>query len=132
MHADTSCTMRVLASAGAPRPVWGSPVLTFFDPAEGNPACCDPAAVRLPRSRAGLGDPGRPIASFMFLGPTGVGKTELAKALAAYLFNTGGVLRLDCGLCMPLCTSTAACSVVLASRARGSGSSSLGVLVHWC
>ena len=40
-------------------------------------------------SRAGLGDPARPIASFMFLGPTGVGKTELAKALAAYLFNTG-------------------------------------------
>jgi ATP-dependent Clp protease ATP-binding subunit ClpA len=36
-----------------------------------------------------MGDPGRPIASFMFLGPTGVGKTELAKALAAYLFNTG-------------------------------------------
>ena len=40
------------------------------------------------RSRAGLGDPQRPIASFMFLGPTGVGKTELAKALAEYLFNT--------------------------------------------
>ena len=39
-----------------------------------------------------MGDPGRPIASFMFLGPTGVGKTELAKALAAYLFNTGGDL----------------------------------------
>ena len=40
------------------------------------------------RSRAGMGDPNRPIASFMFLGPTGVGKTELAKALAEYLFNT--------------------------------------------
>lgn len=40
------------------------------------------------RSRAGLSDPNRPIASFMFLGPTGVGKTELAKALAAFLFNT--------------------------------------------
>ncbi|PLZ51086.1 ATP-dependent chaperone ClpB, partial [Fischerella thermalis WC441] len=38
------------------------------------------------RSRAGLADPNRPIASFIFLGPTGVGKTELAKALAAYLF----------------------------------------------
>lgn len=38
--------------------------------------------------RAGLSDPNRPIASFMFLGPTGVGKTELAKALADYLFNT--------------------------------------------
>ena len=40
------------------------------------------------RSRAGMSDPNRPIASFMFLGPTGVGKTELAKALANYLFNT--------------------------------------------
>ncbi|KAK3236662.1 Chaperone protein ClpB3, chloroplastic [Cymbomonas tetramitiformis] len=40
------------------------------------------------RSRAGLSDPDRPIASFMFLGPTGVGKTELAKALASFLFNT--------------------------------------------
>jgi ATP-dependent Clp protease ATP-binding subunit ClpA len=40
------------------------------------------------RSRAGLADPQRPIASFMFLGPTGVGKTELAKSLAAFLFNT--------------------------------------------
>lgn len=40
------------------------------------------------RSRAGLSDPNRPIASFMFLGPTGVGKTELAKALASNLFNT--------------------------------------------
>ena len=39
------------------------------------------------RSRAGLQDPKRPIASFIFLGPTGVGKTELAKALAEYLFN---------------------------------------------
>ena len=39
------------------------------------------------RSRAGLQDPKRPIASFIFLGTTGVGKTELAKALAEYLFN---------------------------------------------
>src|SRR3954452_3395206 len=39
------------------------------------------------RSRAGLGDPGRPIGSFLFLGPTGVGKTELARALAAALFG---------------------------------------------
>jgi len=39
------------------------------------------------RSRAGLQDPRRPIGSFIFLGPTGVGKTELAKALADYLFN---------------------------------------------
>ncbi|QUS55574.1 ATP-dependent chaperone ClpB [Pseudovibrio brasiliensis] len=39
------------------------------------------------RSRAGLQDPNRPIGSFMFLGPTGVGKTELTKALASYLFD---------------------------------------------
>lgn len=39
------------------------------------------------RSRAGLGDPNKPIGSFLFLGTTGVGKTELAKALASYLFN---------------------------------------------
>jgi ATP-dependent Clp protease ATP-binding subunit ClpB len=39
------------------------------------------------RSRAGLGDPNRPIGSFLFLGPTGVGKTELSKALADFLFN---------------------------------------------
>ncbi|EFJ23880.1 hypothetical protein SELMODRAFT_174539 [Selaginella moellendorffii] len=48
------------------------------------------------RSRAGLSDPNRPIASFMFMGPTGVGKTELAKALAAYLFNTEeALIRID-------------------------------------
>ncbi|MCC5637439.1 ATP-dependent chaperone ClpB [Nostoc sp. CHAB 5844] len=48
------------------------------------------------RSRAGLADPNRPIASFVFLGPTGVGKTELAKALAAYMFDTEEALvRID-------------------------------------
>ncbi|XP_054818818.1 chaperone protein ClpB4, mitochondrial [Prosopis cineraria] len=48
------------------------------------------------RSRAGLSDPKRPIASFMFMGPTGVGKTELAKALADYLFNTeNALIRID-------------------------------------
>ena len=39
------------------------------------------------RARAGLQDPNRPIGSFLFLGPTGVGKTELAKALAEFLFD---------------------------------------------
>src|SRR5690606_17200012 len=39
------------------------------------------------RARAGLQDPNRPIGSFMFLGPTGVGKTELTKALASFLFD---------------------------------------------
>ncbi|WP_259014725.1 ATP-dependent chaperone ClpB [Emticicia fluvialis] len=48
------------------------------------------------RSRAGLQDPKRPIGSFLFLGPTGVGKTELAKALAQYLFNDDNALvRID-------------------------------------
>jgi ATP-dependent Clp protease ATP-binding subunit ClpB len=48
------------------------------------------------RSRAGLADPNRPIASFIFLGPTGVGKTELAKALAAFLFDTDeAIVRID-------------------------------------
>jgi ATP-dependent Clp protease ATP-binding subunit ClpB len=48
------------------------------------------------RSRAGLSDPDRPIGSFIFLGPTGVGKTELARALAAYLFDDErNMVRLD-------------------------------------
>ena len=48
------------------------------------------------RSRAGLQDPNRPIGSFMFLGPTGVGKTELAKALAEFLFDDEtAILRID-------------------------------------
>ncbi|MGH8224762.1 MAG: ATP-dependent chaperone ClpB, partial [Gammaproteobacteria bacterium] len=48
------------------------------------------------RSRAGLGDPNRPNGSFLFLGPTGVGKTELCKALAAFLFDTEeAMVRID-------------------------------------
>ena len=48
------------------------------------------------RSRAGLADPNRPLASLIFLGPTGVGKTELAKALAAFLFDTeDAMVRID-------------------------------------
>jgi ATP-dependent Clp protease ATP-binding subunit ClpB len=48
------------------------------------------------RSRAGLGDPSRPYGSFMFLGPTGVGKTELCKALANFLFDTEeSMIRID-------------------------------------
>jgi ATP-dependent Clp protease ATP-binding subunit ClpB len=48
------------------------------------------------RSRAGLSDPKRPIGSFLFLGPTGVGKTELTKALANFLFDTDdAMVRLD-------------------------------------
>ena len=48
------------------------------------------------RNRAGLSDPDKPIGSFLFLGPTGVGKTELAKALAEYLFDTErAMVRID-------------------------------------
>ncbi|MCM8805678.1 MAG: ATP-dependent chaperone ClpB [Candidatus Omnitrophica bacterium] len=48
------------------------------------------------RNRAGLSDPKRPIGSFIFLGPTGVGKTELAKALAEFLFNDeNAIVRID-------------------------------------
>jgi ATP-dependent Clp protease ATP-binding subunit ClpB len=53
-------------------------------------------ATAVRRSRAGLQDPNRPMGSFMFLGPTGVGKTELTKALAEYLFdNEAAMVRLD-------------------------------------
>jgi len=48
------------------------------------------------RNRAGLGDPNRPIGTFLFLGPTGVGKTELSKALADFLFNDpNAMVRID-------------------------------------
>ena len=48
------------------------------------------------RNRAGLSDPNKPIGSFLFLGPTGVGKTELAKALAEYLFDSEkAMVRID-------------------------------------
>jgi ATP-dependent Clp protease ATP-binding subunit ClpB len=53
-------------------------------------------AEAIQRSRAGLSDPNRPIASFIFLGPTGVGKTELAKTLANYLFDAeDSLIRID-------------------------------------
>ncbi len=48
------------------------------------------------RSRAGIGDPNRPIGSFIFLGPTGVGKTELTKALGSFMFNDDkSIIRVD-------------------------------------
>ncbi|STX28215.1 endopeptidase Clp ATP-binding subunit B [Legionella beliardensis] len=56
----------------------------------------DVVANAIRRSRAGLSDPNRPIGSFLFLGPTGVGKTELCKALAAFLFDTTeAMVRID-------------------------------------
>lgn len=56
----------------------------------------DAVANAIRRSRAGLSDPNRPIGSFLFLGPTGVGKTELCKALATFLFDTvDSMIRID-------------------------------------
>ncbi|RUR09045.1 ATP-dependent chaperone ClpB [Legionella sp. km772] len=56
----------------------------------------DAVANAIRRSRAGLSDPNRPIGSFLFLGPTGVGKTELCKALASFLFDTEeAMVRID-------------------------------------
>ncbi|MDR1207357.1 MAG: AAA family ATPase, partial [Rickettsiales bacterium] len=62
----------------------------------GQDAALSVVARAIRRSRAGLSDPHRPTGSFMFLGPTGVGKTELAKTLAEYLFNDdAAMLRVD-------------------------------------
>ena len=47
------------------------------------------------RARAGLSDPNQPMGSFLMLGPTGVGKTEMAKALADSFDNDGAILRID-------------------------------------
>ncbi len=56
----------------------------------------DAVANAVRRARAGLGDEGRPIGSFLFLGPTGVGKTELSKALAEFLFDDeAAMVRID-------------------------------------
>lgn len=55
-------------------------------------------AEAIQRSRGGMGDPNRPTGSFLFLGPTGVGKTQLTKALAQFLFdNAQDIIRLDMG-----------------------------------
>ena len=62
----------------------------------GQPEAVTAVADAIRRSRAGLADPRRPIGSFLFLGPTGVGKTELTKALADFLFDTDeAMLRID-------------------------------------
>jgi ATP-dependent Clp protease ATP-binding subunit ClpB len=62
----------------------------------GQPAAVAAVTAAVQRARAGLQDPQRPIGSFLFLGPTGVGKTELAKALAAYLFDdASAMVRID-------------------------------------
>ncbi|GAB4464560.1 MAG: AAA family ATPase [Armatimonadaceae bacterium] len=62
----------------------------------GQEAAISAVAEAVRRSRAGLSDPRRPIGSFLFLGPTGVGKTELAKALAEFLFDDeSAMVRID-------------------------------------
>ena len=62
----------------------------------GQDAAVTAVANAVRRSRAGLSDPNRPIGSFMFLGPTGVGKTELARALAEFLFDDErAMVRID-------------------------------------
>ena len=64
----------------------------------GQDAAVTAVANAIRRSRAGLSDPNRPIGSFMFLGPTGVGKTELARALAEFLFDDEkAMVRIDMG-----------------------------------
>ncbi|HEX2702966.1 MAG TPA: AAA family ATPase, partial [Solirubrobacteraceae bacterium] len=62
----------------------------------GQDEAVEAVASAIRRSRAGLSDPDRPIGSFLFLGPTGVGKTELARALAEFLFDTqDAMVRID-------------------------------------
>ena len=62
----------------------------------GQDEAVDAVANAVRRARAGMKDPRRPIGSFLFLGPTGVGKTELARALAEFLFDDeNAMVRLD-------------------------------------
>ncbi len=62
----------------------------------GQDEAIEAVASALRRSRAGLQDPGRPIGTFLFLGPTGVGKTELARALAEFMFDSAeAMVRID-------------------------------------
>jgi ATP-dependent Clp protease ATP-binding subunit ClpB len=62
----------------------------------GQDEAIEAVATALRRSRAGLQDPNRPIGSFLFLGPTGVGKTELARALAEFMFDSqDAMIRID-------------------------------------
>ncbi len=69
---------------------------TLEESVVGQPIAVEAVSEAIRRSRAGLGDPGRPIGAFLFVGPTGVGKTELAKALARQLFNQeDAMIRLD-------------------------------------
>lgn len=69
---------------------------TLHDKVIGQNEAVDAIANAIRRSRAGLSDPNRPIGSFLFMGPTGVGKTELCKALAEFMFDTrDAMVRID-------------------------------------
>ena len=69
---------------------------TLHERVIGQDEAVEKVAQAILRSRAGIGDENRPIGSFMFLGPTGVGKTELAKTLAEYLFDDErNIVRID-------------------------------------
>lgn len=62
----------------------------------GQDEAVDTVSDAIRRARSGLKDPRRPIGTFLFLGPTGVGKTELAKALAEFMFNDeDALIRID-------------------------------------
>ncbi|WP_300426711.1 AAA family ATPase, partial [uncultured Thalassolituus sp.] len=94
-HGDTPEKIDVVMVNGDPDP--DRPDLPHYGAGE---AVCKPliAAVAnaVRRSRAGLSDPNRPNGSFLFLGPTGVGKTELCKALAGFLFDSrDAMVRID-------------------------------------
>ena len=68
----------------------------LHDRVVGQDEAVEAVSAALRRSRAGLSDPNRPIGSFLFLGPTGVGKTELARALAEFMFDTeNAIVRID-------------------------------------
>jgi len=68
----------------------------LHDRVVGQQAAVEAVSNALRRSRAGLSDPGRPIGAFLFIGPTGVGKTELARALAEFMFDSeDAMVRID-------------------------------------
>ena len=91
------------------------------------------------RSKAGIKDPTKPIGSFLFLGPTGVGKTELAKALAACLFDDeSNMVRIDMSEYMekysvvPSDRSASGICRIRGGRSANRGSSEKTVLVWYC
>lgn len=92
IHVMRTCVLwawvKCLLHPSLPRPVFLVDARTAHAPKSAPTPCQRTCTNACLSSRADLSDPNGPIASFMFLGPTGVGKTELAKALAAQLFNT--------------------------------------------